>query len=116
MKSTSSKKQEKESQVLVGLIELFIKNGKPIGSNTLKESSFEHLSSATIRNYFFKLEEQGFLSQQHSSGGRVPTDLAYKFYIEQLQKDLILASREKKRLKTNLAMKTSRSSPTLTRS
>lgn len=98
MKSNSSKKQEKESQVLVGLIELFIKNGKPIGSNTLKESGFEHLSSATIRNYFFKLEEQGFLSQQHASGGRIPTDLAYKFYIEQPTEKPPLSKQRKKEI------------------
>jgi len=77
------KKQEKENLILLGLIELYIKNGKPIGSNTLKESGFDHLSSATIRNYFFKLEESGYLTQQHASGGRIPTDLAYKFYIKQ---------------------------------
>lgn len=82
MTKPSLKKQEKESNILLGLVELYIKTGKPIGSNTLKESGFDHLSSATIRNYFFKLEEQGFLSQQHSSGGRSPTDAAYKLYIE----------------------------------
>lgn len=82
MKVSSSKKHEKERLVLCGLVDLYIKTGKPIGSNTLKESGFDHLSSATIRNYFLKLEEEGYLSQQHSSGGRLPTDLAYKFYIE----------------------------------
>lgn len=61
MVKTSLKKQEKENHILLGLVELYIKTGKPIGSNTLKESGFDHLSSATIRNYFFKLEEQGFL-------------------------------------------------------
>jgi heat-inducible transcriptional repressor len=82
MKKSPSKKQEKENNILLGLVELYIKTGKPIGSNTLKEYGFDHLSSATIRNYFFKLEEQGFLSQQHSSGGRLPTEAAYKLYIE----------------------------------
>ena len=67
MTKPSIKKQEKENNILLGLVELYIQTGKPIGSNTLKESGFDHLSSATIRNYFFKLEEQGFLSQQHSS-------------------------------------------------
>ena len=41
-----------------------------------------HLSSATIRNYFAKLEEEGYLKQQHSSGGRIPTYLAYKLYAD----------------------------------
>ncbi len=61
-------------------MDLYIRTGKPIGSNTLKESGFEAISSATIRNYCSKLEEEGYLVQHHTSGGRVPTDLAYKFY------------------------------------
>lgn len=57
--------------------------GRPIGSNTLRESGFQDLSSATIRNYFAHLEASGFLKQQHTSGGRVPTTKAYRFYAEE---------------------------------
>jgi heat-inducible transcriptional repressor len=73
-------RSDKEKTVLLGLVDLFISSGKPIGSNTLKENGFDHLSSATIRNYFVKLEEEGYLVQHHASGGRVPTDLALKLY------------------------------------
>jgi heat-inducible transcriptional repressor len=73
-------KDQREKLVLLGLVELYLQTGKPIGSNTLRENGFEHLSSATIRNYFSKLEETGYLKQQHSSGGRIPTYLAYKLY------------------------------------
>lgn len=75
-----SNKNERERQVLLGLIDYYLKTGKPVGSNTLKEMGFENLSSATIRNYFAHLEEEGFLNQQHSSGGRIPTDKAYRLY------------------------------------
>ena len=71
-------------QVLLGLVELYLESGKPIGSNTLKEHGFDHLSSATIRNYFAELETQGFLRQPHSSGGRIPTHEALKLYARQL--------------------------------
>ena len=73
-------REEREQAVLLGLVELYLLTGKPVGSNTLKDHGFEHISSATIRNYFSKLEAQGMLKQQHSSGGRVPTSLAYKYY------------------------------------
>lgn len=73
-------KSEREKEVLIGLIEAFLESGKPIGSNTLKESGFDHFSAATIRNYFSKLESEGFLEQQHSSGGRIPTEKAFRFY------------------------------------
>src|SRR5262249_12482132 len=52
------------------------------GSNTLKESGFKSLSSATIRNYFSDLEKEGYLHQQHVSGGRIPTEKAIRAYIQ----------------------------------
>lgn len=73
-------KQDREQAVLFGLIELFLKTGKPIGSHTLQENGFESLSSATIRNYFSKMEADGYLKQQHTSGGRIPTEKAFKIY------------------------------------
>jgi len=75
-----SGKSDRERKVLIGLVEHYILTGKPVGSNVLKEVGFEDLSSATIRNYFAHLEKEGYLSQQHSSGGRVPTDTAFKLY------------------------------------
>ncbi|MFC2049132.1 heat-inducible transcriptional repressor HrcA [Chlamydiota bacterium] len=80
---SSSKKHTRAFQVLLGLVELYLESGKPIGSNTLKEHGFDHLSSATIRNYFAELEEQGFLRQPHSSGGRIPTHEALKLYAKE---------------------------------
>lgn len=74
------KKSDRELKVLLGLVELYLQTGKPVGSHTLKENGFDDLSSATLRNYFAKLEENGYLMQQHSSGGRIPTDMAYKLY------------------------------------
>jgi heat-inducible transcriptional repressor len=79
-KAVASKKDTRALQVLLGLVELYIEMGKPIGSNTLKEHGFDHFSSATIRNYFAELEKLGFLRQPHASGGRIPTNEAYRFY------------------------------------
>lgn len=73
-------KDERERIILFGLIDLYLKEGRPIGSNTLKENGFDSFSSATIRNYFTKLEEEGLLKQQHSSGGRIPTSQALRLY------------------------------------
>ena len=78
----SSPRQTREQAVLLGLIELYLKMGKPIGSHTLQENGFESLSSATIRNYFSKMEEEGYLKQQHTSGGRIPTEKAFRLYID----------------------------------
>lgn len=75
-----SGKQSRELQVLLGLIDYYIRTGKPVGSGTLKEEGFDFLSSATIRNYFSNLEKAGFLTQTHTSGGRIPTSLGFKAY------------------------------------
>lgn len=75
-----SKKDAREHKVLLGLVDQFLQTGKPVGSNSLKDAGFGDLSSATIRNYFAHLEEEGYLTQQHSSGGRIPTNKAYRVY------------------------------------
>lgn len=74
--------------VLHGLVELYLKTGKPIGSQTLQETGFESFSSATIRNYFAKLEEGGYLRQFHTSGGRIPTERAIRAYLDTLTPSL----------------------------
>lgn len=99
-------KDQRERLVLMGLIELYLETGKPVGSNTLRENGFEALSSATIRNYFSKLEEEGFLKQQHSSGGRIPTSLAYQLYAEQHLKSPEIEGKEAHQLKKSLLKET----------
>jgi heat-inducible transcriptional repressor len=73
-------KDEREKTILFGLIDLYLKEGKPVGSDTLREKGFDSFSSATIRNYFMKLEDEGFLKQLHSSGGRIPTTQALRLF------------------------------------
>ena len=75
-------RRDRERLVLLGLVELYLETGKPIGSQTLMNRGFESLSSATIRNYFSKLEKAGLLEQPHASGGRVPTASAFKVYAQ----------------------------------
>jgi heat-inducible transcriptional repressor len=90
--SKRSSKNEREQKVLIGLVEHYIQTGKPVGSVTLKESGFEDLSSATLRNYFASLEAAGYLTQQHASGGRIPTHRAFKLYANEMANDGIIDS------------------------
>lgn len=110
MKSLTPKKPAKtqrERLILFELVDLYLKTGKPIGSNTLRENwSMGELSSATIRNYFAKLEEEGYLKQQHSSGGRIPTPLAYQVYAEAHLNQPILAEAEKNWIREHLVKET----------
>lgn len=79
-----SRKDNRKAQVLMGAVDYFIKTGKPVGSDTLKNAGFELLSSATIRNYFANLEEEGFLAQTHTSSGRIPTQKAFRLYAAEM--------------------------------
>lgn len=99
-------KDKREKWVLLGLVELYLETGKPVGSNTLRENGFDSLSSATIRNYFSKLEEDGFLKQQHSSGGRIPTSSAYRLYAETHLKSPLIDEKEHKLLRQNIQKET----------
>lgn len=86
LKALTSKrptKHDREKRILLGLVDHYLKTGKPVGSNSLKEAGFEELSSATIRNYFAELENDGFLTQQHASGGRIPTHKAFRLYAQE---------------------------------
>jgi heat-inducible transcriptional repressor len=95
-------KKDREESVLLGVIELYIKEAKPVGSNTLKENGFEFLSSATIRNYFSKFEKLGFLKQQHASGGRTPTSKGYRAYANACLNNLKINSSDEKRVASEL--------------
>ncbi len=89
-KTLPAKKTDREQAVLLGRIELYLTTGKPIGSHTLQESGFNSLSSATIRNYFSKMEEAGYLKQQHTSGGRIPTEKAFRLYVDTYREEGVI--------------------------
>ena len=68
--------------VLVAVIREYIDSTEPVGSRNLAQRHFPSLSAATLRNVMSDLEEMGYLVQPHTSAGRVPTDRAYRFYVE----------------------------------
>lgn len=81
---SKSKINERSQHILKALVSLYIRDGQPVGSKTIVEESSVHLSSATIRNILADLEECGFLTSPYTSSGRVPTDLAYRFFVDSI--------------------------------
>jgi heat-inducible transcriptional repressor len=71
----------RQRDVLVALIREYVDSAEPVGSRALSKRRFPHLSPATIRNVMADLEEMGYLAQPHTSAGRIPTDKAYRFYV-----------------------------------
>ena len=75
---------ERKLQILQAIIADFISTGEPVGSRTLSKSHDMGISPATIRNEMSDLEEMGYLTHPHTSAGRVPSDKAYRLYVDQL--------------------------------
>lgn len=82
---------ERTRRILAALIREYIETGEPVSSAALTERAGLGVSSATIRTVLAQLEEMGYVAQPHTSAGRVPTDLGYRFYV-----DLLLEARRGK--------------------
>ena len=75
---------DRKADILRALVRHYIRTGEPVGSESLAGAAGLRVSSATIRNELASLEELGYLTQPHPSAGRVPTDLAYRRYVDLL--------------------------------
>lgn len=75
---------ERAQLLLRSLVQSYIRDGLPVGSRSLSREAGLTLSSATVRNVMADLEELGFVTSPHTSAGRVPTDRAYRFFVDSL--------------------------------
>lgn len=76
--------EERKLEVLRAVVEDFIATNEPVGSKALAERHSLGVSPATIRNDMAVLEEEGYISQPHTSAGRVPTDKGYRLFVDRL--------------------------------
>src|SRR5260370_27803415 len=76
----------RERRVLGAVIEAYVQTAEPAASRTVAKRLQLGLSPATIRNTMSDLEEKGFLYHPHTSAGRIPTDLAYRAYVDSLMR------------------------------
>jgi heat-inducible transcriptional repressor len=73
---------DRRSIVLQALVEEYIRTGQPVSSRAVLQHCSVDVSSATIRNDLAKLESYGFVTQPHTSAGRVPTPAGYRYYVD----------------------------------
>lgn len=78
------KLSQRKNDILLAIVEDYIKEASPITSGVVKERHIPNISSATLRTELSALEAMGFLRQLHTSGGRVPTTEGYRYYVESL--------------------------------
>ncbi len=75
---------DRAQQVLKSLIDLYIRDGQPVGSKALVEEANLPVSAATVRNVMADLEQHGLITSPHTSAGRVPTQTGYRLFVDNL--------------------------------
>lgn len=80
----SNELDQRKQSILFAIIKNYLDTGEPVGSRTISKYGDIRLSSATIRNEMSDLEEMGYITQPHTSAGRVPTDKGYRFYVDSM--------------------------------
>jgi heat-inducible transcriptional repressor len=78
---------DRQEKILNALIKEYITGAEPVSSKLLKERADLDVSPATIRNDFQELTEAGYIAQPHTSAGRIPTEKAYKYFVDKLFED-----------------------------
>ncbi|HTP80746.1 MAG TPA: heat-inducible transcriptional repressor HrcA [Bacteroidota bacterium] len=95
---------EREQSVLRHVVHNYIQTAIPVGSRYLSRHFESSVSPATIRNVMSDLEEQGFLTHPHTSAGRVPTDLGYRYYVDFLMEVQQLSEEAKSQIRQELGV------------
>jgi heat-inducible transcriptional repressor len=90
---------ERQQLILRLVVEGYIKSAAPVSSKTITTDFSLGVSSATVRNEMAVLEEKGFLAQPHTSAGRTPTELGYRYFVEKLMDQTDLSLEEKRMIR-----------------
>lgn len=98
--------QARKDWILAMTIAHYVDTVSPVGSACLAKKYQLGLSSATIRNILADLEQEGYLMHPHTSAGRVPTQKGYRYYVDNLMKEIQLLEAEKGRIKAEYSKET----------
>ncbi len=77
----------RKKKILQTIIKTYLETGEPVGSRTISKYADLNLSSATIRNEMADLEDLGYIIQPHTSAGRIPSDIGYRWYVDMLMEE-----------------------------
>jgi len=93
---------ERELRVLEAVVQSYVESAEPVGSRTVVRRFGLGVSPATVRNAMSDLEEKGYLFHPHTSAGRVPTDRAYRLYVDALMRSPSFSPAQEERLREDL--------------
>jgi heat-inducible transcriptional repressor len=94
---------ERKLDVLRAIVEDYVATHEPVGSKSLVDRHNLGVSPATVRNDMAALEEEGYITQPHTSAGRIPTDAGYRLFVDKLSTVKTLSPAEKKAITSFLA-------------
>ncbi|MEU0534286.1 heat-inducible transcriptional repressor HrcA [Amycolatopsis tolypomycina] len=94
--------EERRFEVLRAIVADYVSNQEPVGSKAIVERHNLGVSSATVRNDMATLEEEGYITQPHTSAGRVPTDKGYRLFVDRLSEIKPLSTAERRAITTFL--------------
>lgn len=92
----------RQEQLLAEITEEYVKTALPVGSKLLSERYHEDLSSATVRNDMAILEKEGFVTQPHTSAGRIPTEKGYRYLLKKIDFHAQPSIKERKIISMNV--------------
>jgi heat-inducible transcriptional repressor len=95
--------EERKLQVLRAIVTDYVSRQEPVGSKTLVERHDLGVSPATVRNDMASLEEEGYITQPHTSAGRIPTDKGYRLFVDRLGSIKPLSPAEQRAIQTFLS-------------
>jgi heat-inducible transcriptional repressor len=93
---------DRKLEVLRAIVEDFVSTNEPVGSKALAERHHLGVSPATVRNDMAALEDEGFITQPHTSAGRVPTDRGYRLFVDRLSSVKPLSAAERRAIQSFL--------------
>lgn len=93
---------EREEKILDAVIRTYVETAEPAGSRTVAKRFGLGVSAATVRNAMADLEEKGFLFHPHTSAGRIPTDQAYRYYVDTLMQPVRLTTAQQRKVRREL--------------
>ena len=97
--------KERQQSILGAIVREYVRTAHPVASRGLVRARNFGVESATIRNEMRELDERGFLEQPYTSSGRVPTDRGYRYFVDHLLTDAILADDEARSLRAVFAIR-----------
>jgi heat-inducible transcriptional repressor len=89
---------DRKAAILKAIVEQYVESAQPVGSQAVTQTADLRVSAATIRNEMGVLERDGYITQPHTSAGRVPTDRGYRYYVDNLAGPSLLAAAERRRI------------------